>query len=260
MNPSKVQSPPRLLNLRKRKVQQLDQSESSGNADGDEDIEVKEPRPKRAKAASSSSLKTPKSPPIVFDDTDQAEIPEMSPTTSLSSCEDPDERSSSLASAEVPGEDSSSSTDTPVLTKGNVRKRKPKARQSSPTPDPPIILRETLTSPISVLLTPSTVSHSRNRSISQASSQTLVAARERRSLSVLSAITAVEILTVAGVGDEEIKADQSVSDSENEHEESGMVTRGRANKARNVVQGREAKRPAKTRVKRKSGAKTRVAE
>lgn len=87
-----------------------------------------------------------------------------------------------------------------------------------------------------------------------------MAARERRSLSVLSAITAVEILTVAGVGDEEIKADQSVSDSENEHEESGMVTRGRANKARNVVQGREAKRPAKTRVKRKSGAKTRVAE
>lgn len=55
-------------------------------------------------------------------------------------------------------------------------------------------------------------------------------------------------------GEEAIKLDQLASESEESKEESGMVTRGRANKVRQVAQSKKANMPAK-RAKRKGGVK-----
>ena len=148
----------------------------------------------------------------------------------------------SIQDAQAPsvpfGDDDDTAPDTPPITARNKTRR---GCQSLDEADP----NPTRTS---VLLTPAAESHCRNRSISQASSQTVVSARDRRSVSVLSAITAVEILTP--LGEEMMGVDQIPSDTESKEE--GMVTRGRANKNRLGKEG--ARRPGK-RAKRKGGVK-----
>jgi len=140
----------------------------------------------------------------------------------------------------VPSEDNDTAPDTPPITARKNARRGCQSPQEEADPNPP-----------SVLLTPAAGSHCRNRSISQASSQTVVsAARDRRSVSVLSAITAVEALTP--LGEEMMRVDQIASDTEESKEELGMVTRGRANKSRLGKEG--ARRPRK-RAKRKGGVK-----
>ncbi|RDB25203.1 hypothetical protein Hypma_007781 [Hypsizygus marmoreus] len=258
LNPSKVPSPPRVLNLRKRKIQPVvEQTEILNGEDG---IDPDEPRPKRSKTKASANPKPSQAPgPRANSLNDETEKPDVSPAATSTSLptEDGDSLPSESPTMATPDDDAHSPAESSRVTRGNSRRQTRKARESS-TRDPSPILRATSesSSPASsALLTPAViVSHSRNRSSSQASSQTFVAESERRSVSVLSAITAVEILTVGADVDEAIKVDQAVLDSEEkEEEEEGMVTRGRANKARGKVVRRKS--PVKSRGKRKGGVK-----
>ena len=222
LNPSKVPSPPRVINLRKRRVQQMEQTDPSETFQ----VEEVEPRPKRVKSI--SNPKRQPSPSVGSVDADQGEVcDESSVETAITSVQD----------AQVPSDNDTAPDTPPIIAQKKTRRDSQSLEEADPNP-------------MSVLLTPAAGSHCRNRSISQASSQTVVSARDRRSVSVLSAITAIEILTP--IGEEMVRVDQITSDTEDSKEELGMVTRGRANKNR---QGKErARRPGK-RAKRKGGVK-----
>ncbi|KAF5380394.1 hypothetical protein D9615_004525 [Tricholomella constricta] len=252
LNPSKAPLPP--MNLRKRKIQRLEQTESLETPEEEEGSEAEEPRPKRSKTRPTRAVK-PKAPVIPDAKLDSNDLAPA--FTAILLPEEKDTLSKSVAALQgnVP------SMANPLQAKPS--RQKPASRQSSSTPDPSALPRAASHSPASDLLTPAptslhaAISHTRNRSTSQASSQTLVSASERRSLSVLSNTTAVEPHTVEGATAKVIKADQPASDSEeadgkdDEEESTGMVTRGRANKARGAVARGKASRPTKPRAKRR---------
>ncbi|KAF8070567.1 hypothetical protein FPV67DRAFT_1028145 [Lyophyllum atratum] len=258
LNPSKVPSPP--MNLRKRKVQQVEQTEF---LDMPEDEDDSEPRPKRSKTRSTRNVRsrtvaTPEPAKLNSNDFILSEASPASTTISL-----PTEDTNTLRAISQLGSPPEH-TISPIQSSASAQRKpshqKPNARQSSSTPDPLTLPGAASPSPVSGLITStSTISHTRNRSFSQASSQTLVSTDERRSVSVLSNITAVEDRIVCGGAEDTIKVDHSVSDSEEvdgkaEHESpSGMVTRGRANKARSTLdQSKGASQPPKRRDRRRA--------
>ncbi|KAG6845911.1 hypothetical protein H0H87_000717 [Tephrocybe sp. NHM501043] len=218
-------APSASMNLRKRKAPQAEQIEPLGE---EYRSELEGARPKRPKTRSTRLVKP----------ADLAAPENTKPTTKDSSL--PDEPPTSSTTS-LSLQDNTTTSNTDIC-----------SHQTSPTPDPLSLPRAGSASPAAAatgINMPAPYVRNRNRSISQTSSQTTLVAEERRSVSVLSNITAVEVHI--GNGPEKvIKDDHHTSDSEEEKE--GMVTRGRANKARALVQGKGASRPTKPRVKRRT--------
>jgi hypothetical protein len=223
LNPPKATSPPRVPNLRKRKPQQAGLRETPGSVDhevDDEEPPAKRPRMKRAPSSRKS-----RGSKVTDDRMMDERHAEVSPAISSAPLppKDLDNVSIPTGGLELSVEESPSLT-----TRGAARNPKRKAKTSH-TPDSAVPPTSSAipTTPIAT-----TASHSRNRSTSQTSSQTLVA--ERRSASVSSALTTVEVLTEEKDGILEGKIDHSVdepSESEGKPDsESGMITRGRASK------------------------------
>ncbi|KAG6842163.1 hypothetical protein C0991_001656 [Blastosporella zonata] len=241
LNPKASSSTSTTMNLRKRKAPQIEQTEVLG----EEDVsEIEGARPKRPKTRSTRVLK-PASPVT----------PENTKPTTKSSLSDANRPSTPCDISASPQDDTTPSNhDISLSIKSKSSRQGPTARQASSTSDPLSISRAgaaSLAPAVVGLDTPApSYTRNRNRSISQTSSQTTLVADERRSLSVLSTITAVEVDT--GKGDDKGNADQHPSDSEKEKEkEEGMVTRGRANKARTpVTQDKGVARPNKRRARR----------
>ncbi|GLB37543.1 hypothetical protein LshimejAT787_0405940 [Lyophyllum shimeji] len=260
LNPSKAPSPP--MNLRKRKVQQVEQADFLDLPEEDNESEVGERRRKRSKVKATRHVKpsTPATAESAKGHSNDAISSQASPASTSTSlpADEPNTPDTSSPCDPARDERPTPSTENSVPVQAKLSRQKPKARQS---PDPSTLPRATSPTPITGSITPpSAISHSRNRSTSRASSsQTLVSANERRSVSVLSNITAVEVRTVGdGADDRAIKVDQSESDSEEagkaeDESRSGMVTRGRANQARAAgAQGKGASRPSKPRAKRRA--------
>ncbi|KAG6918707.1 hypothetical protein DXG01_012192 [Tephrocybe rancida] len=242
LNPAKAPSAP--MNLRKRKAQPIEQNETLG----EEDVsEIEGSRPKRPKTRSTRLVKltNPFTPENTKPITTDCSPSEGSPISSAISLSPQDNIASPNPDADIS-----------LSAKTKTSRQRPNARQESSTPDPSLLPRagSALLAPASATVglnipAPS-YTRKRNRSISQTSSQTtLVADVERRSVSVLSNITAVEA-HIGNGADKAMKDDQHASDSEEEKE--GMVTRGRANKTRTPVQGKGATRPVKPRAKRRT--------
>ncbi|KAF8893988.1 hypothetical protein BD779DRAFT_1504637 [Infundibulicybe gibba] len=249
--PPKVASPVRVLNLRKRKPAQMAMRDLSLGL-GDDDIE--DPPPKRARTRGGSGPTKKPVPNDAYDVADANIKDDESPPSECSS---------------VPLDDTQPDNDTPALapinadivhespsTRASTRQRSRKIIRESPTsgissrssssaPSPP---------PISAPPTP----HSRNRSISQASAETLVGHQRRRSFSSLSTETAVEFIASKGT---EILDKMSVVTAETDDSTAGepavslMVTRGRTkgaqavggSKISHVINLEEKKRPNRSR-------------
>lgn len=227
LNPPKAQSPPRVPNLRKRKAQQAGLRETPGSVGDQDGFDEEVPLAKKAKTKRTPNSRKPQRSNGVHDSTVN-ESADTLPTISSTSFSPKDPDSISIPNGIV-----ELLVESPSLAARTVaRKPKAKAPQTSLAPD-----SSTSTSS-SAIQTPAFVSHSRNRSASQTSSETssktLIA--ERRSASVLSVITSVEVPTVGKEGMLDSKDDQMAEyDSESEGKpdaELGMVTRGRASKAR----------------------------
>lgn len=215
LNPSKAVSPPRIINLRKRRVQPVEQPDRCDSPEVDE-LES-EPRPKRTRCQ--PNRKTHSGPCA---DTDQTEISEGSPIGALI-IPLPETDGGSLASG---------------LARTEKEERREETRQQRGKKERmgvvPITETETGTR---VQENSVNRTHSRNRSTSEASSQTVVNDRNRRSESILSAITAVEMETSVN---KENKVNEAVFECGEREEIPGMVTRGRANRKR-TEKGKEQK-------------------
>ncbi|KAG6819872.1 hypothetical protein H0H93_007806 [Arthromyces matolae] len=219
LNPAKAPSAP--MNLRKRRLPQI----SKSDAGGEEDVSENEvSRPKRPKTRSSHAAK---------------------PASSV------DAR---IVSNPIRSRDSRTGSPLSVSSLSVVNvDQETCVPQPSPSSDP-LSLRSTSLAPMDVptcvpAAAAAASSYTRTRSTSQTSSHTtLVADAERRSTSVSSSNeTAVG---AQDCDDEAVKCDDKVSDSEEEKEE-GMVTRGRANKARTMMVGKGSTERMKVRAKRK---------
>ena len=253
LNPPKASSPPRVPNLRKRKPQQADLRETPGSV-VDQEADEEEPPTKKPKTKRSLNSKKSRRSKDATDPMMNESHPEISPAMSSISLPPKDLVNVSIVtgSVELP-------TEEPPLSK---RPAVQKPRHNAPPSVTPDSLEPAKTCGIPMPTFVSSPSHSRNRSTSQTSSetssQTLVA--ERRSASVLSVVTIIEI-PVAGKeglldsnGDE--AADDALEPDGRPESESGMVTRGRANKARTT--GGEVVRSNTAKVSTKSRPKGRV--
>jgi hypothetical protein len=227
LNPPKAASPPRVPNLRKRKPQQAGLRETPASVD-QEGFDEEEPPAKRQKTKRTPNSKKPRRSkdnhdPVVNEN-------HADPWSSSVSPKDLDNVSIPAGDCEVPVEPSS------LTTRAAARKSKNAALETTPTPDSSTPVSSTTTSTLV-----SSPSHSRNRSTSQTSSETssktLVA--ERRSASVLSAATTVEVPTVGKEEAQDSNGDQVADDDSDSggkpDSEAGMVTRGRASKARTTA-------------------------
>ncbi|KNZ72861.1 hypothetical protein J132_01853 [Termitomyces sp. J132] len=233
LNPAKAPTAP--MNLRKRKTQKTEQPEIPGEENGSE---IEEPRPKRPKTRSARLVKP----------ADPVTAENVKPATATSTHSDGYPAVSAIS---VSPQDNSTplNTNSTLTTQLKPSHETPNAREQSSSPDPLFVPRaNTASSGSAVDLHIHAPSYTRNRSISQTSSQTTLVTDERRSLSVSSNLTAVE---AHAVNDKSIKYDQPTSDSEVEKE--GMVTRGRANRGRaSVVHGKDTTRTTKSRAKRRT--------
>ncbi|KAG6903007.1 hypothetical protein C0995_007440 [Termitomyces sp. Mi166 len=234
LNPAKAPTAP--MNLRKRKPQQTEQIETPGVEDGSE---IEEPRPKRPKTRSARLVKPAN--PVNLDN--------IKPPTTDSAPSDVYPAKSTIISISPQDNGTPLDTNSTPATQPKPSRETPDAREELSAPDPlPILRAGTVSFGSAVDPHIPAPSYTRNRSISQTSSQTTFIADERRSTSVSSNHTVVE---AHAVNDKAMKDDQPMSDSEEEKE--GMVTRGRANKGRtSVVQGKDTNRPTRTRTKRRS--------
>jgi len=233
-------------NLRKRKPQQAELRETPGGVVDQEGIDEEEPPAKKPKTKRTSHSKKSQRSKDVNNPVTIDRHTDISPA--ISSISPPRDLDNVLILAEVPVEDPP-----PLATRVLARKPKLNAPQTSPTP-----ASSTHTAlsdgPASAFAT--SPPHSRNRSTSrtssQTSSQTLVA--ERRSASVVSALTTVDVPIVGKEEMLESRGGQAADDtpeSEGKPDSgSGMVTRGRASKARTT--GGQVKTCTGSRPKRKA--------
>lgn len=223
--PQKSSAAPKVLNLRKRKaIPGAFREPSKSPGPEDEDV-VEEPPRKKVKAR--AAISTESSPNTEKGSSDDVESSSANKTQKSSSASSPGGVSHETASqqpgtvdqAGLPLEDLSQM-------RMSTRNRKVASPQASSTSS-----RASSISPTEPA--PSGSSHSRTRSISHTSSQTAVASSSRRSASVLSASTIVD-------GRNSAKGKQPAIDGQNEGKENtdaqsddeGMVTRGRASRAR----------------------------
>ena len=227
LNPPKASSPPRMPNLRKRKPHQADLRETAGSV-VDQEVDEEEPPAKKPKTKRTLNTQKSRRSKDVTDSAMNENHADISPTMSSISLppKDLDNVSIVTGGVELPTEEP------PLLTPPATRKSKHDAPQTSVTSDP------AKSCAISTAAFVSSPSHSRNRSTSQTSSgtssQTLVA--ERRSASVLSVVTTIEVSIAGKEGVLDSKGDQTADDAFEPEvkpdSESGMVTRGRSSKAR----------------------------
>jgi hypothetical protein len=224
LNPPKATSPPRVPNLRKRKPHQAGLRETPGSVD--QEVDEEEPPTKRPRTKRIPKSRKSQGSKAADDRLIDERHAEVSPAISFTPLPSTD-----LDNLSIPTGCVQLSVEEPpsLTTRGAARNPKWKA-QTPHTPD------SSIPSASSAIPTPpfaTPASHSRNRSTSQTSNKTLVA--ERRSASVSSALTTVEVLTAEKDGTLEGKTDQAADDpSESEGKpdsEFGMVTRGRASKA-----------------------------
>ena len=198
--PPKVKSPAKGPNLRKRKPGQValrDLSESRLEEDG---AEAMEPAPKRPRtnhdATRVASVRRGSNERSNDSSTKVAKLEMMEPSSSSSSSLPPTQSSlDQLAVAELETPTSQPSDFTtrirkPAPKRASARQKKRKVDKESLTPELPVTPSSSSVTPS--LPPPSMTSHSRSRSVSQASAETLVASRPR-SLSGVSAATAVEV-------------------------------------------------------------------
>lgn len=249
--PPKAPTPVRVPNLRKRKVAPGAFREQSKSPVIDESEEGDELPPKRVRtirqvtpdgadtAGCANASVEEESAPVKSSRVKARS--KLSPATSTP--HPPLDQSQDSAPATLPDtvvEDDAPIDELQATKRASTRKR----RKISPASRYPqaISSRETSSS-LGETLVPSNTSHSsspppthsRNRSTSEASAKTAVESDERRSMSVLSAETAVEAL-----GSKKRKPTASVSEEAKELDEGtppmdaeeGMVTRGRALRAR----------------------------
>ncbi|TFK73963.1 hypothetical protein BDN72DRAFT_956047 [Pluteus cervinus] len=196
--PPKTVSPVRIPNLRKRKPAQVDVPENLAVGDEEEDIEV--PPPKRTKTRRAQSPSRP--PKGILQITEEPLTHSndakfgLSPTPADEMVCDEDQNSPTEDSANQPEDNIVEDPPTRMTTRRQKRKA---AEASSGLPEISASRSPSCTpAPASGggggIAATSAVVHSRNRSTSQASAETVVASNERRSQSVLSAATAVEAM------------------------------------------------------------------
>ena len=245
--PPKAPTPVRVPNLRKRKVapgafREQSKSPVIDESEGDEPPPrrvrtVRQVTPDRADSAGCANASVEEESAPVKSSRGKARS-KVSPATHPLLDQSQDSAPATLPDAMV--EDDVLIDELPATKRTSTRKR----RKISPASRYPhaISSRETSSS-LGDTLIPSNTSHSsspppthsRNRSTSEASAKTAVESDERRSMSVLSAETAVEAL-----GSKKRKPTASVSEEAKEMDEGtppvdaeeGMVTRGRALRAR----------------------------
>ncbi|KAF7782659.1 hypothetical protein Agabi119p4_2035 [Agaricus bisporus var. burnettii] len=214
--PQKTSTAPKVPNLRKRRQNPGAFREPSKSPGPDDDDTIDEPPRKKPK----SKLTTSPEPP--------ADIVKPSSHVSESSSANKPQKSSIAPSLASNSHATSSQQSEPdithaeeaIQTRMSTRNRKGGSSQTASTSS-----RASSLSPADN----STASHSRNRSISHVSSQTAVASSSsRRSASVLSAATIVD-----GSSSSKGKQHEDPKDtSDAQSDEEGMVTRGRASRAR----------------------------
>lgn len=228
--PQKASVAPKVLNLRKRKPNPGAFREPSRSPGLEEEEPVEEPPRKKIKSKPPTSPEPTVDP--IKESLDVAESPAVNKTQKSSSAPSPRDNSHENSSQQ-PGvaDQDSIAADEVTLTRMATRNRKGVSSQTPSTSS-----RASSVSPLDNPATSSS-SHSRNRSISHASSQTAVASSSsRRSASVLSASTAVDGRSSAkGKQPAHDNNDQSQDGKElgeAQSDEEGMVTRGRASRAR----------------------------
>lgn len=227
--PQKASAAPKVLNLRKRKPNPGAFREPSKSPGPDDEDAIEEPPRKKLKSKPATSPEPPVNPGKAS--SDDAESSSTNKTQKPTSAPSPMGNSHENTSQQPePADQDNIPTDESTQTRMSTRNRR-----GGPSQTPSTSSRASSMSPME---NPTTVSssHSRNRSISYASSQTAVASSSsQRSASVLSASTAVDghgpakskQLTLDN-GDHQDPKD--VSDTQSDEE--GMVTRGRASRAR----------------------------
>lgn len=253
--PPKAPTPVRVPNLRKRKVAPGAFREQSKSPVIDESEEGDEPPPKRVRTNRQVTPYRADSAGCANASVEEESAPvkssrgkarsKVSPATTTT--HPPLDQSQDSAPATLPDamvEDDAPADELQATKRASTRKR----RKISPASRyPQAISSREASSSLGETLIPSNTSHSsspsdspppthsRNRSTSEASAKTAVESDERRSMSVLSAETAVEAL-----GSKKRKPTASVSEEAKEVDEGtppvdaeeGMVTRGRALRAR----------------------------
>ncbi|KAJ3566633.1 hypothetical protein NP233_g6869 [Leucocoprinus birnbaumii] len=215
--PQKSSAAPKVLNLRKRKAIPGAFREPSKSPGPEEDDTPEEPPRKKLKGKPVPSPELATSAGKGSSEDTESSIATKTQKTSSAS---PPEGVSHESASQQPGtakQDVSPSED-PSQTRMSTRNRKVASSQASTSS------RASSVSPTETA--PSGSSHSRTRSISHTSSQTAVASSSRRSASVLSASTVVDGRSSAKGKGEGKDIDDAQSDDE------GMVTRGRASRAR----------------------------
>ncbi|KAF9451988.1 hypothetical protein P691DRAFT_806098 [Macrolepiota fuliginosa MF-IS2] len=230
--PQKVLVAPKVLNLRKRKPNPGAFREPSKSPGPEDDDPVDEPPRKKAKSKPATSPE----PSINAGkgSSDTAESSNANKTQKSSSAASPKDNSHENASQQPAAADQDNiAIDEVTQTRMLTRNRKGISSQTSQTPS--TSSRASSMSPLDN--SASSSSHSRNRSISHASSQTAVApSSSRRSASVLSASTVVDGRGSAkGKQPAHDNSDQNQDGKETsdvQSDEEGMVTRGRASRAR----------------------------
>ncbi|KXN85321.1 hypothetical protein AN958_11421 [Leucoagaricus sp. SymC.cos] len=226
--PQKSSAAPKVLNLRKRKPNPGAFREPSRSPGPEDDNPVEEPPRKKLK--SKPVTRPEPSPNTGKSSLDNAESSSANKTQKFSSASSPEGNSheTSPQQPEAAGQDGSPTDDATQL-RMSTRNRKGVSSQTSSTSS-----RASSISPADP--SPPSTSHSRTRSISHTSSQTAVASSSsRRSASVLSASTAVDGCGSAkgkqpAVDTNDQSEGKEVSDGQSDEE--GMVTRGRASRAR----------------------------
>lgn len=234
LNPPKAASPPRVPNLRKRKPQQAGLRESPASGIDQEGVDEDEPPAKRSKTKRTSNSKKSRRSKDMGDPAVNESSTPISPAISSIPLLPKD-----LEDVSVLVGDLETFVEEPLPYATSARLLKHKAAQMSPIIDPSL---PSASPAISAPAFVSSPSHSRNRSTSQVSSETSsqTVVDERRSASVSSALTTVEVPAVGKEAILESKCDPTVDDifdADGKLEsESGMVTRGRASKARTTME------------------------
>lgn len=250
--PPKAPTPVRVPNLRKRKVAPGAFREQSKSPAIDESEEGDEPPPKRVRTTRQVTPDRADSAGCANAFVEEESAPvrpsrakaRSKVSTATSTTHPLLDQSQDFAPATLPDamvEDDPPIDELPATKRASTRKRR-KISPASRYPHAIISSRETSSS-LGETLIPSNTSHSsspppthsRNRSTSEASAKTAVESDERRSMSVLSSETAVEALSskkrkpTASVSEEAKELDEGTPPVDAEE---GMVTRGRALRAR----------------------------
>lgn len=197
--PQKNISNTRIPNLRKRKPAQVDMSENTGLMDDDEeDIDL--PPTKRARARRATSPRPPK-PSSQTVEAKAATIHQVNKNNiDLSSTVEEVDCDVEPQFIEDMNNQTRQCGSEDATSRMTTRNQSRKAAQLSPVASEISASRSSSSTPVPSMgginnLEPTSALHSRNRSTSQASAETLITSEHRRSQSVLSTVTAIERVT-----------------------------------------------------------------